>query len=167
MSCFVRVFTEPLDEKAGADSVQHPWYQFEPDLNLDNPEVRTEVRRIMGYWLELGVDGFRVDALPFLIESMAPGGGKSEMRFEYLAEMRRFLQWRCDNSLVLIHNFDQLPHDIIVKPNCEGQERLINLLVEEQSQADREARHHLKLEAYGYRWYRVGGLDHIIRREKA
>lgn len=120
----------------------------------------------MGYWLKLGVAGFRVDALPFLIESMAPGGGKSEMRFEYLAEMRRFLQWRRDNSLVLIHNFDQLPHDIIVKPNCEGQERLVNLLVEEQSQADREARHHLKLEAYGYRWYRVGGLDHIIRREK-
>jgi hypothetical protein len=50
--------------------------------------------------------------------------------------------WR-DNSLVLIHNFDALPHDIIVKPNCEGEEKLINLLVEEQSQADQEARHHL------------------------
>ena len=74
--------------------------------------------------------------------------------------------WR-DNSLVLIHNFDAQPHDIIVKPNCAGEEKLINLRAEEQSQADREARHHLKLEAYGYRWYRVGGLNHIIRREKA
>lgn len=397
------------DEQAGR-YYYHRFYDCEPDLNMDNPDVRTEVRRIMGYWLELGVAGFRVDAAPFLIESIAPGSGQSEMKFEYLAEMRRFLQWRrgdavllgeanvtpeetrhyfglhddgvqlmfnfyvnqrmfyalatsdveplidalratrdlppgaqwaqflrnhdeldlgrlseeqrarvfakfgpeermqlygrgirrrlasmlgdrrhielaysllfslpgtpvirygdeigmgedlslkerdsvrtpmqwsrepqagfsiarqtvhpvinqgpfsyeqlnveaqrrdpnsllnwtaqmirlrkeCpeigwgeweiletgapatlamrydwrNNSLILVHNFDEQPHDIRVKPGCEGGESLVNLLVEEQSQADQEGVHHLKLEAYGYRWYRVGGLGHIIRGEK-
>ena len=388
----------------------HRFYDFEPDLNMDNPDVRTEVRRIMGYWLELGVAGFRVDATPFVIESVAPESGQTKLKFEYLAEMRRFAQWRrgdavllgeanilpeeacqyfglhddgiqmmfnfsvnqrlfyalatadtqplidaliatrdtppgaqwaqflrnhdeldlgrlseeqrkrvlarfgpeermqlynrgirrrlasmlgnrrqielaysqlfslpgtpvirygdeigmgddlrlperdsvrtpmqwsreaqagfstagktvqpvidqgpfsyelvnvesqrrdptsllnwtaqlirlrkeCpeigwgsweiletgstaalamrydwrDNSLVVIHNFDDHPHEITVNPDCPGQERLTNLLVEEQSRADRDGNHHLKLEAFGYRWYRVGGLDHIIRREK-
>ncbi len=397
------------DDKAD-EYYYHRFYDFEPDLNMDNPDVRTEVRRIMGYWLELGVAGFRVDAVPFLIESVKPGDGKTKLKFEYLADLRRFLQWRrgdavllgeanvlpeeacqyfgrhddgihmmfnfgvnqrlfyalatgdteplidalratretppgaqwanflrnhdeldlgrlsdeqrervfakfgpeksmqlynrgirrrlasmledrsqielaysmlfslpgtpvirygdeigmgddlslterdsvrtpmqwtqeaqagfsksrktvhpiidqgpysyekvnvesqrrdpnsllnwtaqmirlrkeCpeigwgswevldtgspsvlamrydwrDNSLVLIHNFDKRPHNIIVKPDCEGQERLINLLVDEQSQSDRDARHHLKIESYGYRWYRVGGLDHVFRREK-
>src|SRR5215475_2675409 len=47
----------------------HRFYKFQPDLNTDNPAVRTEIQRIMGYWLELGVSGFRVDAVPFVIES--------------------------------------------------------------------------------------------------
>ncbi|HZS03966.1 MAG TPA: alpha-amylase family protein [Blastocatellia bacterium] len=397
------------DEQAG-EYYFHRFYDFMPDLNIDNPDVRTEVRRIMGYWLELGVAGFRVDAVPFLIESPARGGRKAEEKFEYLAEMRRFLQWRrgdavflgeanvtpaeardyfgahddglhlmfnfyvnqhlfyalatadtgplsealratrelphgaqwaqflrnhdeldlgrlsaeqrakvferfgpeegmqlyrrgirrrlapmladrrrlemaysllfalpgtpvlrygdeigmgddlglrerdavrtpmqwsdaaqsgfsaspktaqpvigggpfgyervnveaqrrdpdsllnwmaqmirlrkeCPeigwggweiletgepavlalrydwrgNSLVLIHNFGGQPRRVRVKPGCEGEELLINLLREEQSEADREGRHGLELEAYGYRWYRVGGLNHVIRRGK-
>ena len=67
---------------------------------MDNPAVRTEVRRIMGYWLELGVAGFRVDAVPFVIES-THAGKKSVLHFEYLKEMRRFLQWRCGDAILL------------------------------------------------------------------
>src|SRR5581483_8918122 len=57
--------------------------------------------------------------------------------------------WR-GNSLVLIHNFGGQPRRVRVKPGCEGEELLINLLREEQSEADREGRHGLELEAYGY-----------------
>ncbi|MEO6872634.1 MAG: alpha-amylase family protein [Chthoniobacterales bacterium] len=78
----------------------HRFYDFQPDLNMDNPAVRTEVRRIMGYWLQLGVAGFRVDAVPFVIESTHPGK-KSVLRFEYLEEFRRFLQWRCGDAILL------------------------------------------------------------------
>jgi maltose alpha-D-glucosyltransferase / alpha-amylase len=78
----------------------HRFYHFQPDLNMDNPAVRTEVRRIMGYWLQLGVAGFRVDAVPFVIESTHPGK-KSVLHFEYLEEMRRFLQWRCGDAVLL------------------------------------------------------------------
>ena len=77
----------------------HRFYDFQPDLNMDNPSVRTEVRRTMGYWLELGVAGFRVDAVPFVIESTQPG--KSVLHFEYLEEMRKFLQWRRGDAILL------------------------------------------------------------------
>jgi len=46
----------------------HRFYDFEPDLNIQNRQVREEIRRIMGFWLELGVAGFRVDAVPFVLE---------------------------------------------------------------------------------------------------
>lgn len=79
----------------------HRFFNFQPDLNMDNPEVRTEIRRIMGYWLELGVAGFRVDAVPFIIETPAPGKKKPVMQYHYLGEMRKFLQWRCGDAILL------------------------------------------------------------------
>ncbi|MGH8175609.1 MAG: alpha-amylase family protein, partial [Steroidobacter sp.] len=78
----------------------HRFYEFQPDLNVDNPEVRAEIRRIMGYWLQLGIDGFRLDAVPFIIEP-SQGGSKGKLRFEYLAEMRQFLQWRAADAALL------------------------------------------------------------------
>ena len=47
----------------------HQFYRHQPDLNVANPEVRDEIARIMGYWMELGLSGFRVDAVPFLLET--------------------------------------------------------------------------------------------------
>jgi maltose alpha-D-glucosyltransferase/alpha-amylase len=79
----------------------HRFYDFEPDLNMDNPRVREEIRRIMGFWLELGVAGFRVDAVPFIIEKPAPGGGPKPLEFDYLAELREFLQWRAGDAILL------------------------------------------------------------------
>jgi maltose alpha-D-glucosyltransferase / alpha-amylase len=79
----------------------HRFYDFQPDLNMDNPHVRTEVRRVMGYWLQLGVAGFRVDAVPFVIESVEPGRDEGEQRFDYLTEFRRFLQWRQGDAIML------------------------------------------------------------------
>jgi maltose alpha-D-glucosyltransferase/alpha-amylase len=52
-------------------SKSHYWHRFfshQPDLNYDNPAVRDEMWRVMKFWLELGVDGFRLDAVPYLIE---------------------------------------------------------------------------------------------------
>jgi maltose alpha-D-glucosyltransferase / alpha-amylase len=79
----------------------HRFYNFQPDLNMDNPEVRKEVRRIIGYWLQLGVEGFRVDAVPFVIESVVPGKEKGKQRYEYLTEFRQFLQWRSGHAILL------------------------------------------------------------------
>jgi maltose alpha-D-glucosyltransferase/alpha-amylase len=88
----------------------HRFYEFQPDLNMDVPAVRTEVRRVLGYWLELGVAGFRVDAVPFLIESKVPGEETGELRLEYLSEIRSFLQWRVGNA-ILIGEANVLPKD--------------------------------------------------------
>jgi maltose alpha-D-glucosyltransferase / alpha-amylase len=79
----------------------HRFYDFEPDLNMDHPRVREEVRRIMAFWLELGVSGFRVDAVPFILEKPSPGGGPKPLEFDYLREMREFLQWRVGDAILL------------------------------------------------------------------
>jgi maltose alpha-D-glucosyltransferase/alpha-amylase len=92
--------TWSYDEEARA-YYYHRFYAFQPDLNMDHPQVRAEVRRIVGFWLQLGVAGFRVDAVPFVIESTVPGEPQGELHFEYLAELRRFLQWRSGNAILL------------------------------------------------------------------
>jgi maltose alpha-D-glucosyltransferase/alpha-amylase len=79
----------------------HRFYKFQPDLNVDNPAVREEIRRIMGYWLQLGVDGFRVDAVPFIIERPPQSQRGPALRFDYLSEFRSFLQWRTGNAVLL------------------------------------------------------------------
>ena len=58
------------DEKAGQWYLHH-FYSHQPELNIANPRVREEIAKIAGFWLELGVDGFRVDAVPFLLEEGA------------------------------------------------------------------------------------------------
>jgi maltose alpha-D-glucosyltransferase/alpha-amylase len=78
----------------------HRFYDHEPDLDLHNPAVFSELIRIMGYWLELGVSGFRMDAVPFLIERQGKRV-KHEKDFVLLHEMRRFLQWRRGDAILL------------------------------------------------------------------
>lgn len=94
----VQKSTWTRDEQAGM-YYYHRFYEFQPDLNMDNPDVRAEARRVMGFWLELGVAGFRVDAVPFLIESTSSVQGK--LRFDYMAEFRRLLQWRSGDAILL------------------------------------------------------------------
>jgi maltose alpha-D-glucosyltransferase/alpha-amylase len=79
----------------------HRFYDFEPDLNMQNPHVREELRRIMGYWLQLGVAGFRVDALPFVLEKPSPSGGPSQTDFDLLHRIREIVQWRRGDSVLL------------------------------------------------------------------
>ena len=78
----------------------HRFYNFQPDLNTHNPWVRDEILKIMGFWLELGVSGFRMDAVPFLIERK--GAGVERVKdYDLLYEMRRFLQWRKGDAILL------------------------------------------------------------------
>jgi len=63
------------DEEAGQYYL-HRFYRHQPDLNISNPAVRDAVAEIIGFWLQLGIDGFRVDAVPYLIavEAIAEAG---------------------------------------------------------------------------------------------
>lgn len=78
----------------------HRFFAFQPDLNVANPAVREEILKVIGFWLELGVSGFRVDAVPFLVERQ---GAASHLRpaYEFLAEMRDFLSWRQGDAILL------------------------------------------------------------------
>lgn len=78
----------------------HRFYEFQPDLNTLNPAVQREMMRIMGFWLQLGVSGFRVDAVPFMIEQK--GAGITPRKdYEMLHLLRNFLQWRRRDAIFL------------------------------------------------------------------
>lgn len=87
------------DEQAG-QFYFHRFYNFQADLNTHHPAVRNEIRKIMGYWLELGVSGFRMDAVPFLIERKG-AHVEAHQDFDLLHEMRDFLQWRRRDAILL------------------------------------------------------------------
>jgi maltose alpha-D-glucosyltransferase/alpha-amylase len=75
--------------------------------------------------------------------------------------------WR-NNSVLFVHNLDGIPREIAFRtglPDAQGG-LLVNLLTEDHSHAGEDGKHHLLLEAYGYRWYRVGGLDYLLKRSE-
>jgi maltose alpha-D-glucosyltransferase/alpha-amylase len=74
--------------------------------------------------------------------------------------------WR-GNSLVVLHNFDEKPQEVGIRPGVRGGERLVNLLKEEESHSPPSGIHKMALESYGYRWFRVGDLNYVIHRERA
>lgn len=96
----VQETTWTYDKKVG-EYYYHRFYHFQPDLNMENPKVRDELRRIIGFWVQLGVAGFRLDAVPFLLETPAPGKASHKIIYDYLAEIRRFLQWRKGDAILL------------------------------------------------------------------
>ncbi|HTV01723.1 MAG TPA: alpha-amylase family protein [Luteitalea sp.] len=87
------------DQKAG-QYYFHRFYDHQPDLNTWNPYVRAEIKKIMGFWLQLGVSGFRMDAVPFLIEKKG-AGIEPQKDYGLLKELRNFLQWRTGDAILL------------------------------------------------------------------
>ncbi|MER7165407.1 alpha-amylase family protein [Micromonospora sp. NPDC000207] len=79
----------------------HRFYKYQPDLNFHNPEVRAEIKKIISFWLQLGVAGFRMDAVPFIIELTEPGHPDSPKDFDYLTELRQHVQWRRGDAVLL------------------------------------------------------------------
>ena len=95
------------------DPVAHAWYfhrfyDFQPDLNTSNPHVQAEILKIMGFWIQLGVSGFRMDAVPFVIATKGPTVRKPVEQYEMLRTMREFLQWR-DGEAVILAEANVLP----------------------------------------------------------
>jgi trehalose synthase len=91
-----------LDEKSGQYYLHH-FYRFQPDLNVTNPRVRDEVAKIMGFWLELGVSGFRVDAVPFLIDESQVEKPEDALPnpLDFLKSIRAFLGRRSGDAMML------------------------------------------------------------------
>jgi len=88
------------DEQARAYYLHH-FYKEQPDLNISNPAVKEEIRKIMGFWLELGVSGFRIDAAPFLIKGIGIPGADQENLQNFLSEMREFVSSRRGDAVLL------------------------------------------------------------------
>ncbi len=97
----VQKSTWTYDEQAEAYYF-HRFYEYQPDLNITNPAVREEIYKIMGFWLELGVSGFRIDAAPFLIELKGiKDTGDIKDPYLYLKEIRNLLSWRRGDAILL------------------------------------------------------------------
>ena len=79
----------------------HRFYDFQPDLNTANPSVQAEILKIMGFWIQLGVSGFRMDAVPFVIATKGPGVVKPTEQYDMLRSFREFLQWRQGDAIIL------------------------------------------------------------------
>jgi maltose alpha-D-glucosyltransferase/alpha-amylase len=80
----------------------HRFYDFQPDLDTANSEVQAEILKIMGFWLQLGVSGFRMDAVPFVIaEKGADAPAKPVEQYDMLRTFREFLQWREGDAIIL------------------------------------------------------------------
>jgi maltose alpha-D-glucosyltransferase / alpha-amylase len=113
----VQESTWTFDKTAGA-YYHHRFYKHQPDLNIGNPAVRAEMKQVMGFWLALGVSGFRVDAAPFLIE--LPPGARQEGTdpYSYLDDFHSFLTWRQHNAILLAEA--NVTHDKVLEYFGEG-----------------------------------------------
>jgi trehalose synthase len=80
----------------------HHFYKHQPDLNIANPKVQEEITRTLGFWLELGVSGFRVDAVPFLFaRDGVPGDPGVFDPYRYLGDVRNFVTRRVGDAVLL------------------------------------------------------------------
>ncbi len=90
--------TWTYDDAAG-QWYMHRYYDFMPDLNVTEPDVRDEMDKVLGFWLELGVAGFRVDSLQFMIETI--GTPARDKPVSYLQSLVEFVQRRRGDAILL------------------------------------------------------------------
>ena len=79
----------------------HRFYDFQPDLNTSNPRVQAEILKIMGFWIQLGVSGFRMDAVPFVIAEKGADVTVPTEQYDMLRIFREFLSWRQGDAIIL------------------------------------------------------------------
>jgi maltose alpha-D-glucosyltransferase/alpha-amylase len=99
---------EPLRE-------QYYWHRFfhhQPDLNFENPEVREAMLDVVRFWLDLGLDGYRLDAVPYLFERDGTNGENLPETHEYLKQIRRTVDTEFPGR-VLLAEANQWPADVV------------------------------------------------------
>lgn len=89
----------------------HRFYASQPDLNYDNPTVIQEMKNVMKFWLDMGIDGFRADAVPYLIEREGTNCENLPETHAILKEFRAFLDQNYDGK-ILLAEANQWPEDV-------------------------------------------------------
>jgi maltose alpha-D-glucosyltransferase / alpha-amylase len=89
----------------------HRFFSHQPDLNYDNPAVREEIWKVMKFWLDLGVDGFRVDAVPYLVEREGTSCENLPETHAVLKDLRRRLDAHFSGK-VLLAEANMMPEDV-------------------------------------------------------
>ena len=90
----------------------HRFFSHQPDLNFENPKVQEEMFNIVRYWMDMGIDGFRLDAVPYLFEEEGHNGENHPKTHEFLARLRRMVDDEYPGR-VLLAEANQLPHEVV------------------------------------------------------
>jgi maltose alpha-D-glucosyltransferase / alpha-amylase len=107
--------TEPSNWTWDAVRGQYYWHRFfshQPDLNYDNPEVQEAMLNALRFWLDLGIDGFRLDAVPYLYERDGTNGENLPETHAYLRRVRAEVDARYPDR-VLLAEANQWPEDVV------------------------------------------------------
>ncbi|MFW6363191.1 MAG: maltose alpha-D-glucosyltransferase, partial [Spirochaeta sp.] len=99
------------DSVAGA-YYWHRFYSHQPDLNFENPEVQEELFRVMEFWLDMGVDGMRLDAIPYLFEREGTNCENLPETHEFLRRLRARIDAKYENRMLLAEA-NQWPEDSV------------------------------------------------------
>jgi maltose alpha-D-glucosyltransferase / alpha-amylase len=99
------------DHVAGA-YYWHRFYSHQPDLNFDNPKVKEAVFKALDFWLDIGIDGVRLDAIPYLFEREGTNGENLPETHQFLKEMRRHVDANYSNRM-LLGEANQWPEDAV------------------------------------------------------
>jgi len=109
------VDTEPSNWTWDPVAGQYYWHRFfshQPDLNYENPEVRDEMLRVLRFWLDLGIDGFRLDAVPYLYEREGTNCENLSETHTYLRRIRAEVDEAYPDR-VLLAEANQWPEDVV------------------------------------------------------
>lgn len=90
----------------------HRFFSHQPDLNFENPAVHEALFDVVRFWLDLGVDGFRLDAIPYLYESDERNGEGEPKTHEFIAKLRAMVDKEYPGR-VLIAEANQWPHEVV------------------------------------------------------
>jgi len=90
----------------------HRFYSHQPDLNFDNPRVREAVFRILDHWMDMGVDGFRLDAVPYLFEREGTNCENLPETHQFLKELRSHVDEKYGDRMLLAEA-NQWPEDAV------------------------------------------------------
>jgi maltose alpha-D-glucosyltransferase / alpha-amylase len=90
----------------------HRFYRHQPDLNFDNPRVREAIMRVMDFWLEMGVDGLRLDAVPYLYEREGTSCENLPETFQFLRDLRAHIDANFEGRMLLAEA-NQWPEDAV------------------------------------------------------
>ena len=88
----------------------HRFYSHQPDLNFENPQVQKQILRVLDFWLGMGVDGLRLDAVPYLYEKEGTNCENLLETHAFLKEMRAYIDSRYENRMLLAEA-NQWPED--------------------------------------------------------
>ncbi|MFW5968098.1 MAG: maltose alpha-D-glucosyltransferase, partial [Persicimonas sp.] len=88
----------------------HRFYSHQPDLNFDNPQVRQAILDVLDYWLEMGVDGMRLDAVPYLFEREGTNCENLPETHAFLKDLRAHVDDNYDDRMLLAEA-NQWPED--------------------------------------------------------